>query len=344
MYKFVVLSCLIWIVCVILRIMYMGGLDPYYKDTPNSLFEDHQQYFSKIIESVTPYPQSSILTGMVLGNGKKIPHSISEAFRNTSTIHLLVVSGQNLSLLAGFLLIFTSVLGRKKTVVMIFCVIIYYSLITGFQVPVIRAGIMASVAYGGILVGRMRHTWWTLLVTAGLMLLYNPNWIFSISFQLSFLATFGVVVISPYFGLLMRRLPDMIRQDLAVSLAAQLVTFPIIAYNFGQVSLVGILSNCLILWTTPLIMISGLIMIAISMISPFLAQLIGLIPTTLISFIITIVSWCDAIPFASLTIDQTSQLLWIGYYLCFASLVITLKGMIQKYKQKEDYLETAYEF
>jgi competence protein ComEC len=328
----------------LIRIIDMGGLDPMHRDQAVTVLSDHQATFATIIREVTPYPQSTILTGMVLGDGRKIPRVISEAFRNTSTIHLLVVSGQNLSLLAGFLLSFTPLFGRKKTVVMIFCVILYYSIVTGFQVPVVRAGIMASLAYGGILLGRMRHTWWTLLATAGLMLLYNPNWIMSISFQLSFLATFGVVVISPYFVALLSKIPDFIRQDLAVSLAAQLMTMPIIAYNFGQISLVGILANCLILWTTPLIMISGLIVMGVGLFSPFIAQILGLFPTVLITYVITIIDWCDSVPYASVMLDTTGQILWIGYYFCLVGAILWLRKLMIRLHTNKAYSEPQFDF
>lgn len=95
------------------------------------------------------FPQSALLSGIVLGNQSALPNSFKKQLQVTSTIHIVVVSGQNLTILAGFMMSLVTIFGRRKTIVMILFVIVLYSLITGFGVPVVRAAIMAGFAYTG---------------------------------------------------------------------------------------------------------------------------------------------------------------------------------------------------
>ena len=234
---------------------------------------------------------------------------------------MVVVSGQNLSILAGFVMGMVTFLGRKKTVCLTLFVIVFYSLLTGLGVPVLRAAIMAGFAYLAQILGKDRSGWWVLLVTAGLMLIYNPNWLLNISFQLSFLATFGVVVVSPILTQVLKRVPEILKQDLATTISAQALVLPIIAFNFNQISLAGIFANILILWTIPLVMVSGIITLILGLISPILGQITGLFPAILLTYFVDIVNFFAKIPGASLNIEKTSIIIWIGYYFMLGAVI-----------------------
>jgi competence protein ComEC len=153
------------------------------------------------------------------------------------------------------------------------------------------------------------------------MLLWNPNWLLNISFQLSFLATLGVVVVAPVLLDWMKVVPKIIKEDLAVTLAAQLLVLPIIAYNFYQISLVGILVNSLILWSIPIVMISGFIALGMGIINLFLGQIAGLVSGILLTYFVYLVQIFAKIPGANLKIGETSLLVWTGYYFFMASFI-----------------------
>lgn len=192
-----------------------------------------------------------------------------------------------------------------------------YTLLTGLQVPIIRAAIMFGLASLGKLFGRDLDGAWVLILTAGVMLLVNPSWLTSVSFQLSFLATFGVIVVAPIILERLKLLPQFISVDLAVTLAAQIMVMPVIAANFHQISLVGLIANLLVLWTIPFIMITGALMLVV----PF----IDFAANALLTYFIYIIKFFSSLPFAWEYIGEMSIIFWIGYYLVLAATVLSLK-------------------
>lgn len=324
-----------WILLFSFRIIQIGGIDPIFKEEGVQLFQPIRTSLSQTINNILPMPQSALLSGIILGNQSDLSFYFRKQLQVTSTIHIVVVSGQNLTILAGFVMSLVSFLGRKKTIFLTLFVIVIYSLLTGFGVPVVRAAIMAGLSYTGKLLGREGTGWWILFITGGLMLLYQPNWLLNISFQLSFLATFGVIVVAPIFSETMKKIPKLLREDLAVTLAAQLMVLPIIAYNFNQISVAGLLANSLVLWTVPVVMISGFTAMIIGLISQFLGQIIGLIPGILLTYFIYIVQLFSKMPGASVNIGQTGVMMWVGYYLILGAVIWKLKMDVGNWKMEK---------
>src|SRR3990167_6840304 len=183
------LLVLLLIFLVILRIESNGGLEK--PDSSDPELEKYTEYLTPYreflagkINDFLPQPQAALLAGILLGEKSSLDKDFSNALRRTSTIHIVVVSGQNLTLLIGALMAFVTVLGRKKTIIISLIIILIYSLLTGMQIPVLRAAIMVSIALLAQLFGREAESTWVLLITGLLMLIYQPNWLLSISFQL----------------------------------------------------------------------------------------------------------------------------------------------------------------
>lgn len=323
----------------LLRLYYHG---PVQKSSQNpelevisSKFEPFRNSLTTTLGQFLPNPQSALLAGMVLGVKEDLPQEFKKALRETSTIHIVVVSGQNLSMLAGFLMGFSKFLGRKKAAILSFLVILFYAFLTGFQIPTIRAAIMVFFGFLAGLVGREKYSLWILFLTGYIMLLYQPDWLNSLSFQLSFLATLAVVKIAPIFDQKLHQIPDILRTDLSVSIAAQLLTLPIIAFNFREISLVGVLVNTLILWTVPLIMISGIILIFISFVSIALGNIIAFVPNVLLTFFIDVVEMFAAVPLDSLKLGKTSILLWVGYYFLLLGIFTRFRANLEVMEKSE---------
>lgn len=313
---------------VLLRINQIGGLGPYEGDPEleeiEYKFESTRWYLSERVDYLLPQPQAGLLAGMVLGVKTSLPPEFKKALRETSTLHIVVVSGQNLTLLSGFIMSLAYFFGRKKTLILTLFIITFYAILTGLQIPVLRAAFMVLLASLAQFFNREGQTFWILVVTALFMLIYNPTWLASISFQLSFLATIGVVVVAPEIIKRLKFIPDLLRQDLGVTVAAQLMVLPIIASNFHQVSVSGILVNSLILWTVPIIMISGAISLIGALINEFLGEVLVLIPGVFLTYFIYIVSAFDQ-KWSSFYIGNVNFLVWIGYYLLILGVFLYLK-------------------
>jgi competence protein ComEC len=311
----IILSIILFILVYFIRLQ-QGGWEPEF-----NLFTGLRDSLDKRIQAYLPSPQAELLSGILLGQNGQLPPQFKLALRDTSTLHIVVASGQNLSMLAGFFLLLSGLIKRQLAITLSFLAVVLYVLLTGVQVPVLRAAIMVSLAFFGQLVGRERDAIWILIVTGGVMLLVNPTWLTSISFQLSFLATLGVVVVSPLILKQFKHLPEFISQDLAVSLAAQLMVLPVIAQNFHQLSLVALPTNLLILWTIPLIMIGGAVLLILSLILPPLAMVMAYLLNAMLSYFIIIVNFFAGFNWAWVYVGEMSWLFWVGYYLLLVSLL-----------------------
>lgn len=274
------------------------------------------------ISAYLPSPQAQLLSGIVLGEKKDLPSDLRLALRDTATLHMVVVSGQNLSLLAFLILRLSGLLTRKLAILLTFCMISGYVVLTGGQIPVLRAALMAYLSGLAQLFGRQNDGFWALILIAGFMLLINPLWIGSLSFQLSFLATFGVVVIAPILASNLERLPLFIRENLSVTLGAQLVVFPVIAQNFHQLSLVALPANLLTLWTIPYIMSWGLVMLILIAISDFMTKIVALGLNIILTYFIYIVKFFANLPFAWEYVGEQIWIVWAGYYMLLGGVLI----------------------
>lgn len=308
------------------RVWSIGGLEPS-QSTSNDLesfanqFYPYREFLSDQIKIHFSGDQAALLAGMLIGEKADLSPEFKKALTNTSTIHMVVVSGQNLSLLAGFIMSLAGFIHRRYLIWVCLLSIISYSVLTGGQIPVVRAAIMTILGLIAQLVGRDRDTMWFIGVAGYLMLLYQPNWLFSISFQLSFLATFGVLVVAPLMEVLFKRLPELFRQDLAVSTSAQLMTWPIIAANFGQLSILGIISNVMVLWTVSLIMLFGSVGVLIASLFPGLENWILFIPKLLLVYFIYVVELFNQLSWTSLRVDKGNLWLWLGYYFLLVGII-----------------------
>ncbi len=281
------------------------------------LFPKLRQSLDQKINQSLPSPQAELLSGILLGNKKDLPVGLKLALRDTSTLHIVVVSGQNLTLVAGLFLSMAGLIKRKTAIILSFGAVIFYTLLTGVQTPVLRAAIMALLGFSAELFGRQKSGVWVLTITAGFMLLINPLWIGDLSFQLSYLATFGVIVLAPKLEKILNFLPPFIKQDLAITFGAQAMVMPVIIQNFHQLSFTGVFANLLVGWTMPFIMVFGALMI-------LTGPIFVLITNVLLTYFIYVVQFFASLPFAWEYVGEQIWIVWIGYYLVLAGIVLSL--------------------
>src|SRR3990167_5222565 len=144
-------------------------------ETENKLTPVRRQLADNI-NRLLPEPQGALLSGILLGVKSDLPKHFKEALVNTSTIHIAVVSGQNLSLLAGFILNLAGLIGRRKAIILSWLACLFYTFLTGLEIPVLRAFIMVSFTFLAQILGRENESVWILILTALLMLIFQPLW------------------------------------------------------------------------------------------------------------------------------------------------------------------------
>lgn len=214
----------------------------------------------EFLQKSLPEPHSSLIAGMVLGSKKNLPKDFYQALQSTGTIHVVVASGMNATLVGGFVLAtLLHVMKRKKAVILSVSVVWMYAVLSGFDAPIVRASVMATIATIAQFSGRLHVTWWSLGMTIFLMLCVRPDWLTDLGFVLSFVSTASLMLfekrIAPYF----EKVPAILREGLTTSLAAQIGVAPILFLTFGQFNIFSPVINAFILWTVPLITMIGFI-------------------------------------------------------------------------------------
>ncbi len=213
---------------------------------------------SRDLALALPEPHASLASGILLGDGGSMPEELRRDMAATGTAHLVAVSGQNVSILAAMIIAaFAWLIGRRPAAAMALVVITGYAMIVGAQPSVVRAAIMGGLYVVAIATGRQHTAPIGLGIAAALMTAVDPQVVHEVSFQLSFAATFGLVVLAPplsrhmlagaaHLGLANAPWSRAVSDMFAVSLTASLFTLPISAIAFGRISLVSPVANLLI--------------------------------------------------------------------------------------------------
>jgi competence protein ComEC len=249
----------------------------------------------------------------------------------------------NLSIVAGLLVtIGVWLFGRRHYIYiwLALSVIWLYAIITGMQAPVIRAAIMASIFLTGELLGRQNNAFAALSLGAAIMAGFEPRILTDISFQMSFLAMIGLIFISPIIQETARKAAQFILHEeniiyrpfiaiadsLSVTLGAVLTVWPLIAYNFGLVSLIGPLATILLAPTLPIIIVIGIITAVTGVFSPLIAQGIGWILWIPLSYMIWLTNMLASLSIAAIQITDQKGSYWIWIYYSMLYLALCVKS------------------
>ncbi|MDD2679565.1 MAG: ComEC/Rec2 family competence protein [Candidatus Omnitrophica bacterium] len=231
-----------------------------------------------IYRSLSPLT-ASILDAMVLGERRNIPAVVYDAMVKAGTVHILVVSGFNVGIVAFMFMLLLKVLRLPKTLRYITAIpcLITYCFATGASPPVVRATLMAIFFLAGFMIRREPDMRNAFSLAALFILLLNPRELFSISFQLSFVSVAAIIFLYPKLKLFFRaeaikaRPLRLIVEGCLVSLSAWLGTLGFILYYFKILSPVTVLANICIVPLATLITLSGFSLVVVSLIFPALA-------------------------------------------------------------------------
>lgn len=258
-----------------------------------------------IRESVAAQPAGprALVPALVDGDDGGLSDDVKADFRTAGLTHLLAVSGTNLTLIVGFLLILARWCGvRARGLVLVGVLgVVGFVLLARTEPSVLRAAVMGSVALVGMGVhGRERGT--RALGVAVLVLLLVDPWLArSIGFALSVCATAGILVLGPpWRDALSRWLPVWVAEAVAVPLAAQLACTPLVAAISGQVSLVAVAANIAVAWAVGPATVLGLLGGVVALLSAPCGQLVAAPAAWCASWIITVARTSAGLPVAAL--------------------------------------------
>lgn len=236
-----------------------------------------------------PEPHASLVAGITLGAKGDIPPLFWKDLTETGLAHVVVASGSNVSLVGGFLLgVFPLFFAKEAVIPFILLAIWLYAALAGLEAPIIRAAVMGSIAFSALALGKLSNAWRALFFAALVMLIVKPEWARDLGFILSFVATSCLILFQGKIEKFLKKVPDILREGLASSLAAQIGVSPILFVTFGQFNLLSPVANALVLWTVPLIMAISGVAGLLGLIIPGLARLVLYLAYPLTSWFIFI--------------------------------------------------------
>ena len=268
-----------------------------------------------------PEPEASLLAGIVLGAKRSLDAEFYTALQKTSTLHIVVASGYNVTVVIGAVIFMLAGFLKRKWAVFWSVVAVFgYTIMAGGEPAIVRAAIMGSLAYFGQVLGRQNDGMRLLLVAVMVMLTWQPMLVWDIGFQLSVAATLGLILISP----LLKRVFGIIwgvGNDIAETTSAQLAVWPILVISFGNMSLFGILVNSLILWLVPIIMALGAGLAAVGLVFEPLGRVIGWLVYVPLTMMVRIIDWFGEQAWISLKVEGLDWKWGLGYYLVLVIII-----------------------
>ncbi|BAQ63666.1 ComEC/Rec2 family competence protein [Geminocystis sp. NIES-3709] len=275
-------------------------------------------------------PLGNLVSSMVIGSrAVDLDFDLQNSFRLAGLAHTLAASGFHVSLLLGTVLFFTRSLSPRHRLWIGILSLLIYTTVTGFYPSILRSSLMGIVGLIAMINERSVKSSGILLLAGVILLLINPLWIWDIGFQLSFLATLGLIVsLSPIVNKL-DWLPPTIANLVAVPLAATIWTLPLVCYHFNHIPVYGILTNILATPFVIIITLVGIFSAFIGVFIPVLGSSIAFLLYPVIRLLIILVEISNKLPFSSLAVGKISIISLILGYLII--ILITFNKWCQKY-------------
>jgi len=323
-------------------------------------FGNFRAKIAENINKLLPSREATLVGGAVLGVDE-IEQEFRDQLVKTGTIHAVVVSGQNLMIVAGVFLSLAKIIGRRQSLVLATTASFGYALLTGFEPPVVRATLMVLASTLAIYFGREALPIWSLILAALLIVFVWPQAIFEVSFQLTFAATLGIMTLGrrlanlgpksearisksetntnvqnsksktvlnlnySNFNIVSNfgfRISDLLIANAAIAISAYVFTAPIILYYFGKISLLAPMANILVVEAISPIMILGFLVAIVSLIFMPLAQLFAYFAFVPAFYFAKVVEVFAKIPVGQVNLGKGNVIVIVGFYIVVAILMI----------------------
>ena len=279
---------------------------------------------------------------LLLGLRGGVPPAVTEAFRRSGTAHLLAISGLHVSIvLALAIAVSRSLLGRRRGLYLLgpFLLIWAYALLAGATPSVVRASLMGTAYLLALATGRGANPLNALAVAALLMLVLQPRWLWHLSFQLSFAAMAGILLVGqPAWAYSLRtwwpqgaksvlaRILSWAVGGMLISAGAVLATLPLVTFNFHQVPLFGIPATLLMLLAVPPLLVGGFLAGAAEMAWTPLGLAVAWLPALLADYLIVVARTASAVPWGVVRVPEIGvQLVWAYYLILLGILAVVYR-------------------
>lgn len=303
-----------------------------------SIVDSLRRKFAAGMQSALPEPAASFGLGLLVGQRNTLPADVTQALLMVGLTHIIAVSGYNLTILLEAARRLLGNRSKFQTTLASLALVGTFLLFAGSSASIVRAAVISIIGLAAWYYGRTVRPTLLILLAAALTAYANPVYLWSdISWYLSFLAFFGVLVLAPLITrrLMDARRPGLLLQIIIESLCAELMTVPIVLYTFGQMSLVGMLANLLVVALIPLAMLLSLIAGLAGMLVPLVAGWFAWPARVLLTYMLDIATLLSRIPHVFV---QNVVLPVAGMVLLYGSVLLVLIILHSREKRKNAIL------
>lgn len=275
------------------------------------------------IDSCLKSPYNGFLKAILIGDRAELDDAITDDFIKTGTVHVIAISGLNIALVAGIFIFVFRLFGarRRLSLILASIAIVFYCFTAGSSPPVVRATIIFVIATLGYLLDRQSDILNSLSIAAFLILLWNPKELFDPSFQLSFVSVASIILFEPKIESLFGGRSNFLTKSVAVSVAATMGVFPIVAKYFNIVSPISILANLIVVPALFAIMIVSFAFLLLNLLPVgIFAAYAGMALSLLSQSVFYVNHILAKMPFACIRIGAPSSIFIMLYYAALFSI------------------------
>jgi competence protein ComEC len=256
--------------------------------------------FTSVINSYFPEPHASLLNGILFGIPLKTTKVFFEKLKMVGLLHIVVLSGMNITLLSSIIAPLTSFLSKRISLLLTILIIIIFIIFVGPQAPIVRAGCMGILTLVAVFYGRKYYALYGLFLSVIFMAIFWPKWLTTLSFQLSVGATLGIILFGQVKNRKIKKITDVLIQaflkEFIPSIAAQIFTAPLIFFYFKQISLISPIANVLVSPVIANLMVFGFLTAVLGKINFYLGLIPAWICYLFLSYIVWVVEILSKIP------------------------------------------------
>lgn len=300
-----------------------------------TLVDSARRKFTAGMQSALPEPVASFGMGLLVGQRSTLPQTVADQLKIVGLTHIIAVSGYNLMIILRA----TSKLMGKRSKFQYFCLSLLlmslFLLIAGASPSIVRASVVCIIGLSAWYYGRSVNPFVLVLLSAVITAYVNPLYVWgNISWYLSFLAFFGVLVVSPVVTkrVYRQRRPGLVQAMIIESLCAEVMTLPYVLYIFGQMSTVGLFGNIFVAAFVPLAMLFGLFAGLAGMFMPMVVGWLAWPATFVMTYMLDVTAVLSAIPHAY--ISDIGFPLWM-LVCCYAIAGLCL--IVMYYRNRRNY-------
>jgi len=286
-----------------------------------------KNHISQQVEKFFKQPYSSILQAMLTGDKVSLEPETKDKFINTGLIHLLVVSGLHIGFCVAIFIFFFKLfkLPLKYVYLLTIPAIFFYVLITGANPPAVRAAIMASCILIALILNREPLIYNAIALSALIILLINPQDLFTASFQMSFLATLAIIYLYPKINNIFGNIKNKILKSLwavtTVTLSAQIALIPLLLFYFGKISIISMLANVLIVPVIGFVVGLSYLFYLSTFISGYLASFFSVLLTVILKIILFIINFFSDLKYSIVETSKPDIFEILVYYVSIILMI-----------------------